>query len=470
MVVMADDQLHIFFFPMMAHGHIIPTLDMAKLFVSHGAKATIITTPLNLPIFMQSIEKLKHLGLEIYVKAIRFPAVEAGLPEGCERMDQLNSYDLVPKFFKATTMLQEQLELLLHECQPNALVADMFFPWATESAAKFDIPRLVFHGMGFFALCASENLRHYKPQKNVCSDTEPFVVPNLPHKVKLTRMKLAPYDREETEMTKFIEQVKESESTSFGVIVNSFYELEPDYADYYRKVLGKRAWHIGPILLCNRKNEEKFHKSIDHKQHECLQWLDTRKHNSVIYVCFGSMSNFTDSQIEEIALGLEASEQEFIWVVRKGKIPEGFEERTKEKGLIIRGWAPQVLILDHEAIGAFVTHCGWNSTLESVSAGVPMVTWPMFAEQFFNEQLITKVLKIGVAVGAEEWSIVVDNVKSEAITKAVKRVMVGEESKEMRRRAKEVKKMANKAVEEGGSSYSDLNALFQELRTINLHI
>lgn len=98
-----------------------------------------------------------------------------------------------------------------------------------------------------------------------------------------------------------------------------------------------------------------------------------------------------------------------------------------------------------------------------------MVTWPIFAEQFLNEQLITKVLQIGVAVGAEEWSIVVDNVKSEAITKAVKCVMAGEESMEMRRRAEEVKKMANKAVEEGGSSYSDLNALFQELRTINLH-
>lgn len=260
----------------------------------------------------------------------------------------------------------------------------------------------------------------------------------------------------------------ESDLNGYGVIFNSFYELEPDYADYYRKVLGKRSWHVGPFLLCNRKNEEKIHKSDD-KHHECLQWLDTKKQNSVIYVCFGSMSNFTDSQIEEIALGLEASEQEFIWVIRKGKIPEGFEERTKEKGFIIRGWAPQTLILDHEAIGAFLTHCGWNSTLEGVSAGVPMVTWPIFAEQFLNEQLITKVLQIGVAVGAEEWSIVVDNVKSEAITKAVKCVMAGEESMEMRRRAEEVKKMANKAVEEGGSSYSDLNALFQELRTINLH-
>ncbi|KAJ8572380.1 hypothetical protein K7X08_008891 [Anisodus acutangulus] len=115
--------------------------------------------------------------------------------------------------------------------------------------------------------------------------------------------------------------------------------------------------------------------------------------------------------MRDLAMGIEDSEQEFIWVVREGKIeqeneewlPEGFDERRKEKGLIIRGWAPQVLILDHKAIGAFVTHCGWNSTLEGISAGVPMVTWPVFAEQFFNEKLVTEVLRIGVGVGSVKW-------------------------------------------------------------------
>lgn len=114
-------------------------------------------------------------------------------------------------------------------------------------------------------------------------------------------------------------------------------------------------------------------------------------------------------------MGLQALEQNFIWIVRKNKnsggeeenedwLPLGFEKRMEGKGLIIRGWAPQVLILDHEAVGGFVTHCGWNSTLEGVVAGAPLVTWPHFADQFYNEKLVTQVLKIGVAVGVEKSS------------------------------------------------------------------
>ena len=172
-------------------------------------------------------------------------------------------------------------------------------------------------------------------------------------------------------------------------------------------------------------------------------------------------------------MGLEASEQQFIWVVKKDKnekeeedwLPKGFEKRMEGKGLILRGWAPQVLLLDHEAVGGFVTHCGWNSTLEGVTAGVPMVTWPLSAEQFYNEKLVTQVLKVGVDVGVRRWIRVVgDCIKRDAIEKAVKRIMVGEETDGMRSRAKVLGEMAKRAVEEGGSSYSDLNALIEELK------
>ena len=125
-----------------------------------------------------------------------------------------------------------------------------------------------------------------------------------------------------------------------------------------------------------------------------------------------------------------------------------------------------MLILDHEAVGGFVTHCGWNSILEGVSAGVPMVTWPMRVDQFYNAKLVTQVLKIGVDVAGQQWKRMEgDTIKREAIDKAVRQIMVGEEAEEMRSRAKKLREMAKRAVEDGGSSYSDLNVLIEELRS-----
>ncbi|TXG54094.1 hypothetical protein EZV62_019350 [Acer yangbiense] len=474
-------QLHIFFFPFMAHGHIIPTVDMAKLFGTRGVKTSIITTPVNASLFSNTIQRSNDLGIEMDLKIIKFPYAEAGLPDGCENVDALTngdkskaSVEMIIKFFKATAMLQEPLEQLLRDCRPDCLVADMFFAWATDAAAKFRIPRLVFHGTGFFSLCTSACMTMYEPHKQVSSDSEPFLVPGLPGDIKLTRKQLPDMMRSnaETDFTRMLKASKEAELKSFGVVVNSFYELEPAYADCYRNVLGRRAWHVGPVSLCNGNFEDKASRgkqaTID--ENECLKWLNSKKPNSVVYICFGSVANFNSDQLMEIAMGLEASRQDFIWVVRKDKkdeedwLPEGFEKRMEGKGLIIRGWAPQVLILEHEAVGGFVTHCGWNSTLEGVTAGLPMVTWPVSAEQPFNEKLVTEVLKIGVSVGVQECvRLVGEFVKREAIEKAVKEIMVGDKAGEIRCRAKAVGEMARKAIEKEGSSYSDLNSLIEEL-------
>ncbi|KAJ6965151.1 scopoletin glucosyltransferase-like [Populus alba x Populus x berolinensis] len=401
----------------------IPSVDMAKLFASRGIKTTIITTPLNAPLFSKTIQKNKELGFDINILTIKFPAAEAGLPEGYENTDAFifseNAKEMTAKFLKATTLLQAPFEKVLQECHPDCIVADMFFPWATDAAAKFGIPRLVFHGTSNFALSAAECVRLYEPHKKVSSDSEPFVVPDLPGDIKLTKMQLPDYVREnaENDFSTFLKACKEAELRSFGVVVNSFYELEPAYADYYKKVLGRKAWNVGPVSLCNRDTEDKV-KRNKKGQEDKEDWL-----------------------------------------------PEGFEERMEGMGLIIRGWAPQVLILDHEAIGAFVTHCGWNSTLEGITAGKPMVTWPIFAEQFYNEKLVTEVLKTGVGVGAKEWlRMHGDHVKSEAVEKTITQIMVGEEAEETRSRAKKLGETARKAVEEGGSSYSDFNALIEELR------
>ncbi|XP_062024343.1 UDP-glucose flavonoid 3-O-glucosyltransferase 7-like [Rosa rugosa] len=474
-------QLHIFFLPFMARGHSIPIIDIAKLFSSRGARCTIVTTPLNAPLFSKATQR----G-EVKLVLIKFPSTEAGLPQDCEDPDLIRTQDMVEKFVKATYLLEPQLEQVLDEHRPHCLVADGFFPWATDVAAKFGIPRLYFHGIGFFPLCASLSVMMYQPQTKLSSDSESFVIPNLPDEIKMNRSQLPVFPNldGESEFLNMLKASTESEERSYGVIVNSFYELEPAYADHYRKVFRRKAWHIGPVSLCNKAPEDKAERgameSSTAEKHECLKWLDSKKPHSVVYISFGSIICFADCQLLEIAIGLEASGQDFIWVVKKEKkdeedwLPEGFEKRTEGKGLIIRDWAPQVLILEHEAIGAFVTHCGWNSTIEGVSAGVPMITWPVMSdEQFYNEKLVTEILRIGVPVGSEQWVSFVDlpakteaSVRRGAIEKAVTRIMVGDEAVEMRSRIKELGEKARRAVEEGGSSFLNLISLVEELNRL----
>ncbi|GKV01609.1 hypothetical protein SLEP1_g14154 [Rubroshorea leprosula] len=437
-----------FFLPFMAQGHMIPLVDIAKLFAIRGMKSTIITTPLNAPLFSKTIERSKNSGIDIDIKILEFPCVEVGLPNGLENVESITSemgVETVNKFFKATALLQEPLEQLLQEFKPDCLVADI----------------------------------QYEPHKKVVSDSEPFLVPYFPGNVMFMRKQLPEYVTHdfESSFSKLIKVSRETEGKCYGVIVNSFYELEAAYADYYRNVLGRKAWHIGPVSLSNKAIEDKAErgKKTSVSERECLKWLNLQKPNSVIYICFGSMARLNSAQLKEIAMGLEASGQGFIWVVRKEKnseeeegwLPEGFEKRMEGKGLIIRGWAPQVLILEHHAIGGFVTHCGWNSALEGVCAGVPMVTWPLSGEQFYNEKLVTQVLEIGVAVGVQKSvKRVGDFVRREALEKAVKKIVVGERAYEMRSRAKAIGEMARKATEKGGSSYSNLNALIEDLKSL----
>ncbi|KAM5549330.1 hypothetical protein ABKV19_000646 [Rosa sericea] len=478
-----DQQLQIFFLPYMAHGHTLPLIDIAKLFASRGSKSTIITTPLNAPLISKSIQSSKSLGLEIDLLVIKFPSIEVGLPEGIESANLATTREMKEKLYRASTLLAPQVEQILEQYHPHCLVADSLYYWATDVAAKFGIPRLIFHGPGFFALCALKSVILYQAHMKVSSDSESFVIPGLPDEIKTTRNQVPAYLNLDgkTELTKLLKACGEAQERSYGSIVNSFYELEPDYADHYRKVFGGKSWHIGPVSLCNKAETDKSERgrggSVD-EVHECMNWLNSKEPNSVVYICFGSLTNFSDCQLIEIALALEASQQQFIWVVKKEKhdkeewLPKEFEQRMEGKGLIMRGWAPQLLILEHEATGAFVTHCGWNSTLEGVSAGVPMIMWPVSGEQFYNEKLVTELLRIGVAVGAEKWATFEEeslkseaSVKREAIEKAVTEIMVGDEAEEMRSRAKALREMASRAVEEGGSSYRDLTALIEELKS-----
>ncbi|KAL5173645.1 Isoflavone 7-O-glucosyltransferase 1 [Glycine soja] len=190
---------------------------------------------------------------------------------------------------------------------------------------------------------------------------------------------------------------------------------------------------------------------------------------SVVLLSFGSLGRFSRAQLKEIAIGLEKSEQRFLWVVRSRLddadsmeelsldelMPEGFLERTKEKGLIMRNWAPQVQLLSHDSVGGFVTHCGWNSVLEAVCEGVPMVAWPLYAEQKMNRVIMVKEMKVALEVNENKdgW------VSATELGDRVRELMDSVKGKEIRQRVFEMKKRAEEAMAEGGTSCVTLDKL-----------
>ncbi|KAI3516177.1 hypothetical protein L1887_15091 [Cichorium endivia] len=479
-----DNQLHFLIIPLMSPGHYIPTIDMAKLLAQHGVKVTIVTTPVNALRFGSILDQAVQSGLPIRFLEFPLPTAEFGLPEGCESLDDLPSLTLVKELFLAQSSLQQEVEQYFESSnpKPSCILSASFLLWPAETAKKFQIPRIIFDGMNCFTQMCNHVLYLTKIYESV-GESESFVVPGLPDRIELTRSQLPfAFNPGSKDVRDFHEKLRVSESEAYGIVINSFQELEQGYADEYQKIKEDKAWCVGPLSLCYKDVSEKAVRgnkpSINRT--DCLKWLDSQDNGSVIYACLGSISRVEPDQLVELALALESSNKPFIWVVRAGpKTPkienwidaDGFEERTKERGLLIRGWAPQLLILSHPAIGGFLTHCGWNSTLEGVCAGVPMVTWPQFQEQFYNEKLVVQVLRIGVSVGAqnvvhwdeEEKSGV--QVKCEELRKGIKMVMEeGKEGEERRKRAKELSKMAHKAIEEGGSSQINMTRLIEDIR------
>lgn len=470
--------LKIYFLPFLSPGHLIPLSEMARLFAVAGEDVTIITTPAN--------ANLLHHSLSTHL--VEFPSKEVGLPAGLENYFSVNDIETAKKLFIGMTLMQSQITKFIVSNPPDCIISDMHYPWTADTAAGLRIPRLAFSGYCIFAQSLLEALRSpNSPHRFVESDYDPFEIPGLPDRVVITRSQLPDYIQTPSGYTQLVEQWREAELKSYGILVNTFCELEPDYTEYYARIMGHKVWQIGPAGLIHRNAVEKVergHKTVV-GQHECLDWLGSKEPGSVLYVCFGSGCQFPDEQLYEVASGLASSDTQFIWVILgkdKDKdpgsdtekwLPGGFEEMSKEtgRGMIIRGWAPQVLILDHPSVGGFMTHCGWNSTMEAISAGVPMVTWPLYSEQFLNEKLVTQVLKIGVEVGAQDWSLWVDAGKKvmrrEKIETAVRRVMDGgDEAMEMRKKAKELGEKARNAVKEGGSSHRNLMALIQDLRRL----
>ncbi|KAM1187361.1 hypothetical protein ACFX2J_023295 [Malus domestica] len=202
-----------------------------------------------------------------------------------------------------------------------------------------------------------------------------------------------------------------------------------------------------------------------------FDWMDKKQEEGsrVLYVAFGSQAELSAEQIQEIALGLENSMVKFLWVIRSKEYSseaaswdiEGFQERVTEREMVVKERVDQKRVLLHECVQGFVSHCGWNSVMESICAGVPILAWSMMADQQLNAKFVVEEGKGGLRLETCDGS-TKGFVKSEGLEKMIKELMEGEKGKEARREAKELADLARKAVSEGGSSCATLQLLIDE--------
>ncbi|XP_066400327.1 scopoletin glucosyltransferase-like [Miscanthus floridulus] len=476
-----DEQqpIHILFFPFIAPGHLIPVAAMAALFASRGIKCTILTTPVNATVIRSAVDEANNAfrgtdALAIHISTIPFPDV--GLPPGVESVVGISEADL-HKLLEGVQRLREPLDRFLaeHHPVPDAVVVDSFYLWAADVAAEHGIPRLSFLGSSLFARACNESLLRNNPFALAPDDPDAVVsLPELPHRVALRRSQVMDPRKDQLQWD-YNQLVHAADRRSYGEVFNSFAELEPDYVEHYRTTLGRRVWLVGPVAHANASEDD-----MPPGAERCLRWLDEKPRGSVVYLAFGTLANFSEAELREVARGLQLSGKNFLWVMKSGGadttadasewMPEGFAELIDvgARGLLFRGWAPQRLILEHSAVGGFVTHCGWNSVLEAVSAGVTLVTWPRYADQFYNEKLVVEVLKMGVGVGAGDYAShlevrreVISGVK---IAEAIDGVMGGDQEAEaIRKKAMELRGKARSATDKGGTSYDDVGKLIHEL-------
>ncbi|KAK4360773.1 hypothetical protein RND71_019725 [Anisodus tanguticus] len=451
--------IHIVLFPFMSKGHSIPVFDLARLLLNRNISITIFTTPANRPFFSDSLS-----DTNIDIIDIPFPQNIQGIPPGVESTDKLPSMSLFPPFAHATMFMKPHFEQALESLLPvTFMITDGFLGWTLDSANKFGIPRLAYYGMNAFSGALS--ISAMPILGTVVSDDEPFVVPDFPC-IKLTRNDFDIHFREREPKGPAFDFVMDAviaTSKSYGLLINSFYELESVYVDYCNRISSPKSWCIGPFCAAVEPQKGKLERL---EKPSYIKWLDgmLEQGKSVLYVAFGTQADISIEQYKEITIGLEKSEVSFLWVVRKSidEVNNEFENRVKNRGLVVTEWVDQREILSHGSVQGFLSHCGWNSVIESICAKVPILAWPMMAEQHLNARMVVEEIKIGLRVETCDGS-VRGFVKCEGLEKPIRGLMEGEKCNEARKKVKEIGEAAIDALKEGGSSWQALNELIVEL-------
>jgi hypothetical protein len=344
-----------------------------------------------------------------------------------------------------------------------AVVSDAVLHWAPRVAHECGVPHVTFHTIGAFAAASMVAIHLHGPE--ALSDYA--VVPGgFPVPVKLRSVHV------NEDALAHLPLFRAAEAESYAVAFNSFSALEAEFAEYYRSVDGspKKVFLVGPRRAGTARSD--YSVAGDAERDPILQWLDGQADASVVYACFGSTCGLSADQLKELGAGLRSSGVPFLWVIPTPT--EGMEEeRASRQGMVVAGrWAPQSEILAHRAVGGFVSHCGWNSVLDAVCAGVPLATWPLRAEQFLNEAFLVDVLRVGVRVREVASKVDVEAVvPADAVAMAVGKLMGNGEDEATARRARmrELGVAARAAVAEGGSSCSDWARLVSELKALHGH-
>ncbi|XAR53976.1 Hydroquinone glucosyltransferase [Bertholletia excelsa] len=461
---------HIAIFPTPGMGHLIPLGELAKLLVlRHGFSVTFLIPPSgngDLPAAQRSLLTALPAG----VRHVVLPPVSfSDLPDDT-RAETLISLTVT----RSLPSLREAFGSLVASFPVAVLMVDLFGTDAFAVAEEFNIPSYIFYPSTAMALSLFLHLPEL--DRSVSGEyrhqPDPIQIPGcIPiHGRDL----LDPVQDRNNEAYKWVLHHAKRHRLAEGIMVNSFKELESGPITALQKEEpGKPpVYPIGPLI--------QFGSQDDGSGSECLRWLDKQPRGSVLFVSFGSGGTLTSTQLTELALGLELSEQRFLWVVRSPSdksanatyfsvhsendpltfLPGGFVERTREMGLAVPSWAPQAAILRHNSTGGFLSHCGWNSTLESVVSGVPMIAWPLYAEQKMNAVMLAEDLKVALRPRAAE-----NLIGRSEIAGVVKGLMKGEEGKLLRARMNDLKEAAEKAISEDGNSTKSLSELAEKWKS-----
>ncbi|KAH6773250.1 UDP-glucosyl transferase 85A2 [Perilla frutescens var. frutescens] len=465
---------HALCIPYPAQGHIAPMLRLAKLLNSGGFYITFVNTEFNHDRLIRARGPESVVGLEDF----QFRTIPDGLPPSNkdatqdipQLCDSLTKNGL-PPFLNLINTLNESPDCPSVTC----IVSDGVTSFTLDAADQLGIPEVVFFttsACGFMAYCQYAQLVHRGlfPLIDESQMTNGFLEKELEWVPGMKNIRLRDFpsfvrttDPNDIMVNYNILQTKNA-SRAKAVVLNTYDDLEREVLDAIKQKFEHVAT-IGPLQLIEQGLKKPELKSIGSslwkEDDASTAWLNGRAPNSVLYVNFGSITVLSKQQLLEFAWGLASSGHCFLWIIRpdlvggeSAVLPEEYLTEVEGRAKMV-GWCSQERVLAHPAVGGFLTHSGWNSTLEGISEGVPMICWPFFAEQQTNCRYVCAHWEMGLEIEGE--------VMREKVAEVVKVLMEGERGKEMRKRALEWKEKAHSAANPGGSSYQNLEFLINQI-------